>query len=104
MFFQGHPVDRSGRCIHWSGALDIVAFRFACCDGWWPCLECHNQGERHLAAPWPKSRAQEASVLCGACRHEMTAAQYVASDCLCPSCGSSFNPHCKPHWYLYFEP
>lgn len=100
---RGAVVDDQTRCRHWRGPTDIVAFRFGCCDGWWPCHECHAESAGHPSRPWPESRQGEASVLCGACKSTMTAPQYVASGSMCPRCGAAFNPRCKPHWPVYFE-
>ena len=100
--FRGHPVDAEGRCVHWHGAADVVAFRFACCDGWWPCATCHDEAG-HARKPWPAARFGEPSVLCGACGVALTAPAYAASDSRCTACGHAFNPRCRPHWPLYFE-
>ncbi len=100
---RGEPLDDETRCVHWHGPLDVVAFRFACCEGFWPCYKCHDGGADHAALPWPRTRFEERSVLCGACRTEMTVPVYVASGSRCPSCGAGFNPACCAHWPLYFE-
>ncbi len=101
--FLGMPVDPQSRCVHWSGPTDIVAFRFSCCDGWWPCAQCHVATADHDAIPWPMSRFSEPSVLCGACGHSMAVPDYTGSRSRCPSCAAVFNPRCKAHWPLYFE-
>ncbi|MES2153926.1 MAG: CHY zinc finger protein [bacterium] len=100
---RGHPLDPQTRCVHWHGPLDVVAFRFACCDGWWPCHDCHDETAGHKAMPWPKSRHAQPSVICGVCRHEMTVAEYVGCNSRCPVCRAGFNPACKGHWPRYFE-
>lgn len=100
---RGKPVDDQTRCAHWHGEMDVVAFRFPCCDGWWPCHTCHAEVAGHQAKPWPKSRGGEKSVMCGVCTSRMTGAEYRASDNRCPSCGHGFNPGCKAHWPQYFE-
>lgn len=101
--FRGRPLDSQSRCVHWHGPTDIVAFRFACCEGWWPCHACHEETAGHTAMRWPAARAGEACVMCGACRREMTSAQYMQSGSMCPACGAGFNPRCEPHWPLYFQ-
>ena len=101
--FRGQPVDAQSRCVHWNGPTDIVAFRFACCEGWWPCHACHEETAGHVAVPWPVARFGEPSVLCGACGLEMAASDYTGSGSRCPHYSASFNPRCKPHWPLYFE-
>jgi uncharacterized CHY-type Zn-finger protein len=89
-------------CVHWHSPLDIVSFRFPCCDGWWPCHACHEAAQDHPARPWPRPRFAEASVRCGACGGEMAVPAYVACASRCPSCGAGFNPGCRLHWPLYF--
>jgi uncharacterized CHY-type Zn-finger protein len=103
MHVQGRPLDAATRCAHWHGPLDIVAFRFACCEGWWPCHACHEETSDHPALPWPRSRTQEPSVLCGACGTPMTVIEYVGAHDACPTCGAGFNPGCRAHHGLYFE-
>lgn len=100
---RGRPVDDQTRCAHWSGPLDVVAFRFACCHGWWPCHDCHVEAAGHRAKPWPATRADEHAVRCGACGATMTPRDYAASGSRCPNCAQGFNPGCRPHWPLYFE-
>jgi uncharacterized CHY-type Zn-finger protein len=103
MRLRGRPVDAQSRCVHWSGPTDVVAFRFACCDGWWPCHACHEASAGHPAKPWPRSRFAEPSVLCGACQSPLTVPQYLAGGDACLLCGAPFNPRCRPHHPLYFE-
>ncbi|HUR61939.1 MAG TPA: CHY zinc finger protein [Candidatus Thermoplasmatota archaeon] len=100
---RGRTLDGQARCVHWGGPLDIVAFHFTCCEGWWPCSRCHSETQDHAIQPWPADRLDEPSVLCGACRATMTAPAYAASGSRCPSCGAGFNPACRPHWPLYFS-
>jgi uncharacterized CHY-type Zn-finger protein len=98
---RGAVVDDQTRCIHWSGPLDVVAMRFACCDEYWPCFDCHASAD-HEPAVWPLDRFDEPAVLCGVCRSELTVNEYLAVDA-CPRCGASFNPGCALHHHLYFE-
>ena len=100
---RGRAIDAQSRCTHWHGPTDIVAFRLACCDGWWPCIDCHAETAGHDAKPWPADRHGEPAVLCGACGHTMTPVAYVACASHCPACHAAFNPKCKPHWPQYFE-
>lgn len=100
---RGKPVDASTRCVHWRGPLDIVAFRFACCDGWWPCHACHEETTRHPARPWPIDRFGQPSVRCGSCGRTLTFPAYMASGSRCPSCKAGFNPECETHWPLYAD-
>lgn len=100
--YRGFPIDEQSRCRHWHSALDVVAFRFPCCVGWWPCVQCHEETEAHAAVPWPAVRQGETSVLCGVCRAELTVAAYVACHSRCPRCNAAFNPGCNAHWPRYF--
>jgi uncharacterized CHY-type Zn-finger protein len=100
---RGRTLDAQARCAHWGGPQDVVAFRFPCCEGWWPCNRCHDETQDHAAQPWPVDRQDESSVLCGVCRNAMTVAMYVTSGSRCPSCGAGFNPACRAHWPIYFE-
>jgi len=97
----GAVVDDQTRCIHWSGELDVVAMRFACCKEYYPCFDCHTAAG-HEPAVWPLARFDEPAVLCGVCDTEMTVTRYLAVDA-CPSCGAGFNPGCSLHHHLYFE-
>jgi len=97
----GAVVDDQTRCIHWLGELDVVAMRFACCNEYYPCFDCHAAAG-HEPAVWPLARFDEPAVLCGVCDTEMTVTRYLAVD-ECPTCGAGFNPGCSLHHHLYFE-
>lgn len=88
--------------MHYRTALDIVAIRFACCREYYPCHLCHAETTDHPAAQWPVAERDERAVLCGACGHELTIADYLRADA-CPVCASGFNPGCRLHTHLYFE-
>ncbi len=106
MNFNGKPKDEHGRCQHYADTHDVVSYRFACCDGWWPCHECHEETATHRARPWPASRFDKPSVLCGACKAAFRVPDYVAAadkETSCPECKAAWNPGCKPHWPRYFE-
>ena len=96
-------VDLETRCRHWRGQRDIIAIRFCCCDGWYPCYECHAALADHPASVWPVSALDKRAVLCGACGAQLTIAQYVESGAACLECAAAFNPGCKNHYHLYFE-
>lgn len=101
---RGVAVDPETRCAHWDDAVDVVAFRFACCGTYHPCSACHDAAADHEAVPWPRERFAEPAVLCGACRTTLTARQYLDSaDDACPACGAAFNPGCRAHRDRYFE-
>jgi len=82
--------------------VDIVSFRFPCCDGFWACHDCHDALADHPARPWPQGSGKEPAVLCGACRGVLTVASYRAHDHACPLCGAPFNPRCRLHHPRYF--
>ena len=103
----GPTVDDETRCVHWHGATDVVAMRFACCDAYYPCFECHTEAAGHDAVRWPVARFDEPAVLCGVCRAELSAAEYqtvsAAPAPACPHCAALFNPGCSLHAHLYFD-
>lgn len=98
----GRPIDAETRCVHWSSPLDVVAIRFACCGDLYPCHACHEETAGHEAATWPVDARAERAVLCGACGHQLTIAEYGVA-AACPSCAAAFNPGCALHWHLYFD-
>ncbi|MEM0961840.1 MAG: CHY zinc finger protein, partial [Bacteroidota bacterium] len=59
---RGIAVDPQTRCAHYDGPTDIVAFRFACCDTYYPCHRCHDEATDHAARVWPRDRFDEPSV------------------------------------------
>lgn len=100
---RGVGVDADGRCAHWRSPLDVVAFRFPCCRGWWACHDCHEAVADHPARPWPPASGNEPAVLCGACRTVYGIDAYRASPEACPACATPFNPRCRLHHPRYFE-
>lgn len=106
---HGVEVDAAGRCAHYREHHDVVALRLPCCGPfsadpvYYACYACHEALAGHLAEPWPRSRFDEAAVLCGACRRALSVARYLASPDACPRCGALFNPGCRRHHPLYFE-
>lgn len=100
---RGVDVDPETRCAHYHTERDVVAFRFACCEPYYPCFRCHEELEDHGAVPWPRERFDEPSVLCGACDTALTVPEYLAGEYSCPACGAAFNPGCEKHADLYFE-
>lgn len=99
---HGASVDAQTRCAHYASPLDVVAIRFACCGDYYPCHRCHAEFAGHPAKPWAASAFDTRAVLCGVCRHELTIAEYLATDA-CPRCSARFNPGCRKHTHLYFE-
>ena len=100
---RGVDVDDETRCAHYDSTLDVVAFRFPCCECYYPCFRCHEATVDHAARPWPRDRFDEPSVLCGSCRTALTVREYLAADDRCPDCDAPFNPGCADHYHLYFE-
>lgn len=98
----GPVVDEMTRCVHYQTEVDIVAIKFACCGGYYPCHLCHAETADHPAEQWPLDERDRQAVLCGACRAELTIDSYLAADA-CPNCRSTFNERCRLHTHLYFE-
>ncbi len=100
---RGVAVDENTRCRHWDSDVDVVALKFACCETYYPCFECHAETTDHEPVQWPRTRFDEPAVLCGACREELTVESYLDCGDSCPSCDTQFNPGCREHRHLYFE-
>jgi uncharacterized CHY-type Zn-finger protein len=100
---RGIAVGPETRCRHWHGERDVVAFRFACCESYYPCVSCHVETTAHERERWPADRLEDAAVLCGVCRTELSVAAYLDCADSCPACGAAFNPGCRTHHHLYFE-
>ena len=99
----GLELDHQTRCQHWHSELDIIAIKFACCNKFYACYDCHQALEHHEVERWPKSKfASEKVILCGNCKHQMTIQEYQSSNSKCPNCQAAFNPRCSLHWPLYF--
>ncbi|ANY10223.1 CHY zinc finger protein [Pseudonocardia sp. HH130630-07] len=99
----GDVVDGLTRCAHYYTPLDVIAIRFRCCDRYYPCFRCHAAHAGHPPTTWAAHARAERAVLCGVCRTELSIADYVDADS-CPDCGAPFNPGCRLHHDLYFEP
>ena len=100
---KGKPIDASTRCVHYHTPLDIIAIKFKCCNDYYPCYECHAEEAGHASQSWSRNEFDTKAILCGACHHEMTIHEYLASNNCCPHCRSPFNPKCSKHYHLYFE-
>ena len=98
----GPTVDDETRCVHWHGPTDVVAMKFACCDRYYPCFDCHTEVAGHEAVRWPVARFDEPAVLCGVCRSELSVTSYRSVNA-CPHCAAPFNANCELHAHLYFE-
>ena len=99
----GRIIDHQTRCTHYHSSVDIIAIKFKCCDRYYPCFECHTESEDHLPQQWPQEEWNTKAILCGACGHELTINEYMASHNQCPVCKELFNPGCEKHYYLYFS-
>ncbi|WP_293032455.1 CHY zinc finger protein [Natronococcus sp.] len=99
----GLGVGPETRCKHYRSDRDIVAFRFGCCERYYPCFRCHEAVADHEAVVWPRNRFDDPSVLCGACGTAMTAQEYLECDSRCPNCETAFNPGCENHLERYLE-
>jgi uncharacterized CHY-type Zn-finger protein len=99
---RGVQVDPETRCAHYDGPRDVIALRFACCEVYYPCFQCHRAAADHESVRWPRERRADPAVLCGACGTTMTAPDYRAAGHACPHCGAAFNPGCAAHWDRYF--
>ncbi len=99
---RGIDLDAETRCVHYRSELDVVAIRMKCCGVYYACKDCHEALASHPAQVWPRAEWSRKAVLCGACRHEMTIEQYLASGNQCPRCHAAFNPGCRNHYDFYF--
>ncbi|WP_336360708.1 CHY zinc finger protein [Haladaptatus sp. ZSTT2] len=100
---RGVGVDSETRCAHYDTARDVVALKFACCETYYPCFQCHEAVADHDAVVWPRARFDEPAVLCGVCDTELSVTAYLGADDACPACGAAFNPGCREHYNRYFE-
>lgn len=98
----GLSVDAETRCAHYHGARDIIAIRFKCCGGWFPCMNCHAELAGHPVQLWPADEFDERAILCGCCGHQLAIHEYLGCDSICPRCSREFNPGCARHHHLYF--
>ena len=101
---RGVAVDDETRCRHWHDRVDVVALRFACCDAYYPCAACHAETTAHETDRLPRDRFGEQAVLCGVCRTTLSVETYLDAGDECSACGVSFNPACRSHHHLYFDP
>ena len=100
---KGREVDPQTRCAHYHKEIDIIAIRFKCCGDWFPCFECHRERADHPAKVWAGGEFATKAILCGSCGHQLTIAEYLECDSVCPNCRGFFNPGCANHYHLYFE-
>lgn len=100
---QGNIIDEQTRCKHYHAARDIIAIKFACCDTYYPCFQCHEEQAGHPVKVWNETEFREKAVLCGNCGHELAIIEYLNSGAVCPHCEAAFNPGCERHYHLYFQ-
>lgn len=103
MKLLGVEMDQETRCKHYHLEVDRIAIKFACCDTYYPCYQCHEELAGHPAVRMKLSQADQLGVLCGGCQTELTINEYLNSNNQCPKCGKSFNPGCKLHKDIYWE-
>jgi uncharacterized CHY-type Zn-finger protein len=101
---KGKLLDDQTRCEHYHSALDVIAIKFKCCNEYYPCYECHQELANHPAKVWSKIEFEEKAILCGGCKNELTINEYLTSENVCQYCQAKFNPNCKKHYALYFDP
>ena len=101
---HGVALDAETRCAHYHSRLDIIAVKMRCCGVYYACRECHDELADHAPEVWPKAEWDQKAVLCGACGSELDIHDYLACESRCPACAAPFNPGCKTHHHLYFEP
>lgn len=99
---HGSGVDAQTRCSHYHSEIDVIAIKFKCCSDWFPCYECHAECTNHPAKVWSLAEHEIRAILCGVCGHQLTIAEYLGCDAICPNCRSNFNPKCADHYELYF--
>ena len=99
---RGVGLDAQTRCAHYHSPLDVIAIRMKCCDVFYACKDCHLALADHAIEVWPRDEWDQRAVLCGACGHELTIAEYMASGYECPACHAGFNPGCRKHYAFYF--
>lgn len=99
---RGPVVDAMTRCVHYRSETDIIAIRFACCGEYYPCHLCHAESAGHPAAQWAIAQRGTTAILCGACGHELTIAEYLPVTA-CPRCRAPFNEGCVLHRAHYFQ-
>ncbi|CUS24882.1 LAQU0S21e00584g1_1 [Lachancea quebecensis] len=106
---KGQLVDDQTRCIHWNSPLDVVCFKFECCEAFYACYSCHESQESHAIKRYNLTlEPAEKVVLCGVCKETMTFEEYrngktCGDELGCPYCGAQFNPGCKLHYSIYFD-
>src|SRR5580692_791960 len=99
----GIELDSQTRCAHYNSALDIIAIKMKCCGRYYACKDCHDALADHAIRVWPRREWDQAAVLCGACRTELSIRQYLECANRCPVCNAQFNPSCHNHYHFYFE-
>jgi uncharacterized CHY-type Zn-finger protein len=100
---KGQGLDVQTRCAHYALPQDVIAIKFACCQTYYPCYQCHEALADHPHTVWPAHQFEEPAVLCGVCGAELTIAEYLQSHSTCPRCQAAFNPGCATHYSLYFD-
>lgn len=100
---RGLDVDAATRCAHYSTKRDVVAIRFACCETFYPCFQCHDALTDHETERHQPDQFDEPAVLCGVCGTVLSIETYLDCEDACPDCSAPFNPNCRTHTSLYFD-
>lgn len=98
----GQLVDDETRCVHYHLPVDVIAIKFACCEKFYPCYQCHNEYETHEIKRWQRSEFDHQAILCGVCQSTLSIAEYMKTT-YCPVCQAQFNAGCQKHYGIYFE-
>ena len=99
---RGVEVGPETRCAHYDSERDVVVLRFACCEAFYPCFQCHDAVADHETERL-SVETEETAVLCGVCGAGLTPREFVDGEHRCPDCGAAFNPGCGDHYDLYFD-
>ena len=100
---KGAVLDDETRCSHYHSEIDRIAIKFYCCNAYFPCYECHEESGCGTPEVWPQKKFAQKAILCGACGYELSIAEYLNCNSVCPKCTASYNPGCRLHRHLYFE-
>lgn len=98
----GLTVDNETRCIHYHSFVDIVAIKFACCQKFYPCYQCHDACENHGIGRWEPTQFNEHAIMCGICKTTLSIHDYMTTQ-HCPTCQHLFNAGCQKHYHIYFN-
>lgn len=101
---DGVDMDSQTRCGHYQGPNDVLAIQLACCDVHYACRECHDELAGHAGRVWPAHHFDARALFCGRCHQAFSIRAYLDDPNHCPHCAGDFNPNCRLHHHLYFDP